>query len=91
MANDKDNGNSGLPVNFELINKGTVETIPGIIDRGSDGNVGGDKWLEFIKSKHGVEGPKEPDSEKGNPDMETPDKEASIQKNEPEKDEPEKE
>jgi hypothetical protein len=91
MANDKDKGNDGLPVNFELINKGKVETLPGIRERGSDGNPGGDKWLEFIKSKHGIEGPTEPESEKSNPDQESLEKAVSIQRSEPEKDEPEKE
>jgi len=84
MANDKDKGNDGLPVNFELINTGKVETLPGIRERGSDGNPGGDKWLEFLKKKEGID-TKEPIS-----DMETPEKQVLFEKHEPEKDEPEK-
>jgi len=69
---------------------GPKDYLEEILDKGSQGNPGGDKWQEFLKNRDGITGPSEPVSEKAELEKEEPQKEVSIQKEEPEKEEPEK-
>jgi hypothetical protein len=71
---------------------GPKDYLQDILDKGSQGNPGGDKWQEFLKNRDGITGPNEPVSEKTGPDQEKEpqQQELSFQQNEPEKDEPEK-
>ena len=75
------NNNGGLPKNFDRIGNGKVETIPDILDRGSEGNVDGNQWQNFLKNRDGIEPSKEPISNQDNKEQEI-----TKEQDEPEKD-----